>query len=179
MGTQNSHISKLPHHLSRTSYRNISIGFFFSGLAVRRGKPHEELKKMIDKLGQSSVHSVVFHEEVNILCIWLESVDILTMIRIILIYFIFAVNTYHTYIYLHIICTCFNCIRCIHAWIGYCIYHSNDIVTFNTGYSGGIGCGEIDKEKLRCWHKNLLGSHIVSQRWPPILTGSVSMISIS
>ena len=37
---------------------------FFSGLAVRRGKPHEELKKVIDKLGQSSVHCVVFHEEV-------------------------------------------------------------------------------------------------------------------
>ena len=61
--------SKLAHYLSRTSNRNISTGlvmwgFFFSGLAVRRGKPHEELKKMIDKLGQSSVHSVVFHEEV-------------------------------------------------------------------------------------------------------------------
>lgn len=38
--------------------------FFSSGLAVRKGKPHEELKKMIDMLGQSSVHSVVFHEEV-------------------------------------------------------------------------------------------------------------------
>lgn len=37
---------------------------FSSGLAVRKGKPHEELKKMIDMLGQSSVHSVVFHEEV-------------------------------------------------------------------------------------------------------------------
>lgn len=36
-----------------------------SGLAVRKGKPHEELKKMIDMLGQSSVHSVVFHEEVT------------------------------------------------------------------------------------------------------------------
>lgn len=114
--------------------------FFFSGLAVRRGKPHEELKKVIDKLGQSSVHSVVFHEEVNALCIWSESLDILT----ILIYFIFAVNTYHTYIYLNIVCTCINCFKCIHAWKGYCIYHSNDIVTFNTGYSGGIGCGEID-----------------------------------
>lgn len=41
------------------------MGFFFSGLAVRKGKPHEELKKMIDMLGQSSVHSVVFHEEVD------------------------------------------------------------------------------------------------------------------
>lgn len=137
--------SKLPHNLSRTSTENISTGlvmweFFFSGLAVRRGKPHEELKKVIDKLGQSSVHSVVFHEEVNALYIWSESLDIWT----ILIYFIFAVNTYHTYIYLNIVCTCINCFRCIHAWKGYCIYHSNDIVAFNTGYSGGIGCGEID-----------------------------------
>ena len=139
-------ITKLPHYLSRTYNRNISTGlvmweFFFSGLAVRRGKPHEELKKVIDKLGQSSVHSVVFHEEVNALCIWSESVEILTMIRIILIYFIFAVNTY---IYLLIVCTCINCFKCIHAWKGYCIYHSNDIVAFNAGYSGGIGCGEID-----------------------------------
>jgi hypothetical protein len=39
----------------------------FSGLAVRRGKPAEELKKMIETLGQSMVHSVVFHEEVTVL----------------------------------------------------------------------------------------------------------------
>ncbi|XP_048732268.2 eIF-2-alpha kinase GCN2-like [Ostrea edulis] len=36
-----------------------------SGLAVRRGKPAEELKKMIETLGQSLVHSVVFHDEVT------------------------------------------------------------------------------------------------------------------
>lgn len=39
----------------------------FSGLAVRRGKPAEELKKMIETLGQSLVHSVVFHDEVSVL----------------------------------------------------------------------------------------------------------------
>ncbi|XP_061166164.1 eIF-2-alpha kinase GCN2-like [Saccostrea echinata] len=47
-----------------------------SGLAVRRGKPEEELKKMIDTLGQSSVQAIVFHEEVT-----QEEVDVEKSIR--------------------------------------------------------------------------------------------------